>query len=69
MKTRVVITTEGLGSDNTLFFDYDIDTWQGLAKVRQWATYLSKRQGMPVNVYTHYAWYEDKRPFMRLNAA
>jgi len=66
MQTEIVITTEGIGSDNTLFFTYNIHSPQGMARVRYWAEYLSNRQQAPVNVYTRYNWREGKTPFYRL---
>lgn len=65
MQTEIVLTTEGLGSDNTLFFTYNIRSPQGMARVRYWAEYLSNRQKAPVNVYTRHNWREGKPPFYR----
>ena len=69
MKTRLVITTNQVGSDGTIFCEYNIYSPQGMARVRYWAGYLAKRQGLPVSVYTHFTWQCDGRPFMTLSVA
>ena len=69
MKTQLVITTNQVGSDGTIFCEYNINSPQGMARVRYWATYLAKRQGMPVSVHTRYTWRNDGRPLMTLSVA
>jgi hypothetical protein len=69
MKTRLVITTNQVGSDGTIFCEYNIYSPQGMARVRYWAGYLAKRQGLPVSVYTHFTWQCDGRPLMTLSVA
>lgn len=66
MQTDIVITTGGIGSDNTLFFAYNIHSPQGMAKVRYWAKYLSKRQQASVKVYTRHNWRNDREHFMEI---
>jgi hypothetical protein len=66
MKTKIVITNGELGTDNTLFFEYDIHTWQGKRRVQYWAEFLAIRSGKSVECFTQYNWHEDKQPFMRV---
>jgi hypothetical protein len=69
MKTKIVITNGDLGTDNTLFFTYAIHTWQGMARARYWAEFLAERSGKSVQVFTYYAWREDKtdRPILSVS--
>lgn len=66
MKTRIVITNGDLGTDNNLFFEYDIHTWQGKRRIQFWAELLATRSGKSVDVFTRYDWHEDRldRPIM-----
>jgi hypothetical protein len=66
MKTKIVITNHQLGSDNTLFFEYAVHTWQGRRRVEYWAEFLSKRSNLPVYVYTRFNWQENKKPFLTI---
>jgi hypothetical protein len=68
MKTRIVITNGELGYDNTLFFEYDYRSWQGRKRIQFWAELLADLSGKPVQVFTHYDWYNDKtaNPIMRV---
>ncbi len=68
MKTRIVITNGELGSDNTLFFEYAIHTWQGKRRIQYWAEYLAERSGKSVQVFTYWDWKTDRLnyPIMRV---
>jgi hypothetical protein len=66
MKIKIVITNGDLGTDNTLFFTYDPYSWQGRRRIQYWAEFLAERSGKSVQVFTYYAWREDKtdRPIL-----
>jgi hypothetical protein len=69
MKTKIVITNGDLGSDNTLFFEYDPWSWQGRKRIQYWAEFLATRSGKPVECFTHANWQNGKLPFMRVGFA
>jgi hypothetical protein len=52
MKTRVLLTTGGLGTDFNALAAYAIHTPQGLAACRKLAEHMAGRTREPVTVYT-----------------
>ena len=45
MKTRILITNGGLGTDNNLVVYYNANSWQGMRQVIHWVTYLVAKTG------------------------
>lgn len=61
MKTKLILRNGNLGSDNAIFCEYNIHTWQGRKALAYWVKYLEEKQGLPVTIYNR----QDNREIPR----